>query len=454
MSRDHALTTRYLERIGRVLGPVHDTELTRTLFGGAYAPRPVFLTADEVQQVYRDLELLRGALFRLPELLFGGDLAAFAEANGMDKVQIRAIERASTGVPDARSGMARADLYSDGSGFRLMEFNLGSTVGYDSGDLCRGMLEDPGFARFAEEEGLRHVDTLTEQVRTFRSEMDLAPDARPVIAFAEWPSHLAGMERYMTALAERWQEYGLDAYPCHVGQLRRRDGRLWLDDRPVDVVYRQFMMDTLLEDGAEALMEPLLGALEAGEVRMFTSLESELYGSKASLAMLSDRAHRGLFSAEELGAIDRLLPWTSPVTSGDVLLEDGTEGSLLEYALAHQDQLILKPTLLHGGIGVVPGWSDVSPEVWRGLLLDALDGPYVLQRRIHPVPELFPGPDGALRPWVVNWGVVLMASGYGGLITRCAPADGDIEVLNIDRGARIGSGFHVGPNPVRGKQDV
>lgn len=443
MARDHALTERYLERCGRVLKPVHESEFARICYGGAYAPRPVFLSAAEVQRLARDLEVLRGALFRLPELLFDGDLAVFAQANGMAKPQIRAIERSSAGVPNTLTSMGRADLYTDDSGFRLMEFNMGSTVGWDTGDICRGILADPGFARFAAEEGLGHIDTVTEQVSTFRREMGLTAEDSPVIALTEWPSNFAEMGPYLNGLVERWKSHGLDAYPCHIGQLERRDGRLWLADRPVDIVYRQFMMEDLLDEDADALLEPLLGALESGEARMFTSLESELYGSKASLAMLSDRTHRQLFSAEETEVIDRLLPWTSSVTSGSVVLEDGTESPLLDHALSHQNELILKPALLHGGQGVVPGWSaDVTPEEWRRSLLDALDGPYVVQRRIHPVPEPFPEPDGEPRPWIVNWGVVMLASGFGGMITRCARADGDIEVLNLDRGALIGSGFH------------
>ncbi|MFI7013117.1 hypothetical protein [Streptomyces sp. NPDC050164] len=448
MPRDHALTERYLEKIGRVLGPVYDSEFTRIFTTGSYAPRPMFLSAEEVQQLTRDLDVLRGALYRLPHLLFDGDIAAFARANGMEKAQIRAIERSSAAVPSTLTGMGRADLYTDESGFRLMEFNMGSTIGWDSGDICRGILADPEFSRFAAEEGLQYVDTATEQVRTIRHETGLAPDARPVIALAEWPSNFPEMGAYLSALVNLWREHGLEAYQCHIGQLERRDGRLWLEDRPIDIVYRQFMIEDLLDDNADALLEPLLGALEDGEVHMFTSLESELYGSKASLAMLSDRTHRHLFSDEELDVIDRLLPWTSSVTSGRVILEDGTEGSLMDHAVAHQQELILKPALLHGGQGVVPGWSSkVTPEEWRRLLLEAMDGPYVLQKRIHAIPELFPDPDGGVRPWIVTWGVIMMASGYGGLMNRCAPADGDIEVLNLFLGALIGSGFHVGPSP-------
>lgn len=446
MSRDHALTDRYLERIGRVLEPADPGEFTRVFTCDAYAPRPVLLSAPEIERLTRDLEVLRGALHSLPRLLFGGDIAAFAAANGMRKAQIRAIERSSAAVPDTATSMARADLYADRSGFRLMEFNMGSTIGWDGGDICRGILADPEFSRFAAEEGLRFVDTAAEQVRTIRRETGLAPDARPFVALTEWPSNLEEMGAYLGALVDLWKAHGIEARPCHVGQLVRRDGRLWLDDRPVDVVYRYFMMEDLLDDAADALLEPLLGALEAGEARMFTSLESELYGSKASLAMLSDRAHRRLFSAEQLDVIDRLLPWTCPVTSGNVVLEDGSEVPLLEHALERQHELILKPTLLHGGQGVVPGWSsEITAQDWRTLLLDAVDGPYVLQRRIHPVPEPFPDRDGGVSPWVVNWGIILMSCGYGGLLTRCAPAEGDIEVLNLGRGALLGSGFHAAP---------
>ncbi len=447
MTLDHAVTERYLARLGRMRGPVSDTELSLAYTGGKYASRPVFFPAAAIHRLCRDLEVLRGALFRLPELLFGGDLAAFAAANGMDKVQTRAIERASAGVPDVRTSMGRADLYVDQSGFRVLEFNLGSTIGYDSGDIGRGFLEDPEFSRFAAEEGLQHIDTLTEQVRTFRQEMGLAPDDRPFIAHVEWPKYYEKCVPYMDALCKRWQGHGLDVRPCHIGQLERRDGRLWLEDRPVDIVYRQFMMEDLVDDNAAELLEPLLGAVESGEVRMFTSLESELYGSKASLAMLSNRAHRDLFSETELDVIDRLLPWTCSLTAKPGILPDGTEGSLLDYAVANQAELVLKPTLLHGGHGVVPGWSSkVTPETWREMLVDALDGPYVLQSRIHPVPELFGEPDGGFQPWIVAWGVVTMASGYAGVMTRCARVGSGVEVLNFGSGVLVGSGFPVGPD--------
>jgi len=95
----------------------------------------------------------------------------------------------------------------------------------------------------------------------------------------------------------------------------------------------------------------------------------------AALAMLSDERNRHLFTTAELASIDRILPWTRAVRPGPVTLEDGQRADLLDYAISHQDDLILKPTLRYGGQDVLPGWHhQTSPELWRKQLARALDG--------------------------------------------------------------------------------
>jgi hypothetical protein len=140
-------------------------------------------------------------------------------------------------------------------------------------------------------------------------------------------------------------------------------------------------------------------------------MDAELYGSKAALAMLSDEANRHLHDPAELVSLDRLLPWTRMVRDGSVTHE-GERVDLLELARAQRENMVLKPTLLHGGLGVVMGWQ-VDDDEWDGHLRSALGGSYVLQRRIHAVPELFPSAEGP-QPWVLRWGVFLTSRGYGG----------------------------------------
>jgi hypothetical protein len=407
-----------------------------------FLSRPLFLGRSERDQVQVDLEHLRSALMRLPDLLFAGDRAAFARAVGMTDVQVAAITRCPR-TPLTRQ--ARADLYTDASGFRLLELNLGSALGgMENADICRMLLNQPVLGEFAAAHKLGYVDTLREQVNNLLAETGTPPGSFPMVALTDWPSSYESMEPHMRQFAARQRELGLDTHVCHIGELEVRDGRVWLRDMPVDIISRMFLIEDLLEHpGAPALMDPILAAAARGEVKIFTPMDTELFASKGALAMLSDEQNRHLLGADELAAIDRILPWTRTVRSGPVTLEDGRGVELLSYAIEAQAELALKPTLLHGGDGVLLGWhDDTTPELWRERLTAAVDGPYVLQRRIRPVPELFPSDNGEPVPWIVACGVFSVVSGYGGVFARATTVESNNGVVNIDTGASIGCCLH------------
>jgi len=318
---------------------------------------------------------------------------------------------------------------------------MGSALGgMENPDVCRVMLRHPLLAGFAAEHGLGYVDTQREQVANMLAGTGFAAGSAPVVAVADWPSsYHSRLGPYMHKLAERWREFGLDAHACHIGELKVTGGKVWLQGKIVDIVARMFLLEYLLEPGAPELMDPVLGAVGRGEVAMFTPLDTELYGSKAAVAMLSDERNRHLFSAAELASIDRLLPWTRMVRPGPVTLEDGRTVDMLEYAVDQQDDLVLKATLRFGGQEVLPGWHrDTGAALWREQLASAAGGPYVLQRRIRPVPDLFPGPGGEPESWIVAWGMYTVDSGFGGVITRAGTVASGLAVLNVSAGARVG----------------
>src|SRR5262249_45295991 len=142
--------------------------------------------------------------------------------------------------------------------------------------------------------------------------------------------------------------FGIDAEPCPVDALVHRDGRIWLGDRAVDIVYRLFMMEDLLQPGATEMLEPVLAAAERGEGDIFTPVATELYGSKGALALLSDEAYRDRYTADELGSLDRILPWTRMVRPGPATVE-GRQVDLETYAADNREELVLKPTSEHAG---------------------------------------------------------------------------------------------------------
>ena len=120
---------------------------------------------------------------------------------------------------------------------------------------------------------------------------------------------------------------------------------------------------------------------------------------------------------------------------------------LAEYAREHREDLVLKATLLHGGDGFVGGWL-VSPQEWDECVAAAMDGPYVLQERVRPVPEPFPAEDGSTKPWVLTWGVFISSYGYAGGYARGSD-DPDVGVIAGATNAAGTCVFHEAEEPTR-----
>jgi hypothetical protein len=103
---------------------------------------------------------------------------------------------------------------------------------------------------------------------------------------------------------------------------------------------------------------------------------------------------------------------------------------------------MLKPVSLHGGSGIVAGWT-VDADEWRRCVESSLDGPYVLQQRVHPVPDLVLA-EQSIGQMYCNWGVFLArpatagASSFSGCLVR-ASHDPGVDVISYDKGALIGS---------------
>jgi len=442
MSAQNQLTQEYLADItggdaaaSDMAATVHDSVVASSYLGRALS-RPVFLSREDYRQLIADSDNLYTAATAIPDRLFGGDLAAFARAIGMDEHQVSAVLRGRNGQA---SRLARADFYMSTNGFQLMEINVGSTMGgFDNGLLNEGMLTHPVVGAFVAKHGLTYVDTMSALVETLLKECAIPAGTRPMMAAADWPESFETLGPQLHRSAAMLVPLGLDAHACHVGQLRCADGRVWLDDRPVDVVYRLWTMEDQLSDVGRPMIEPILDAADRGEVKIFTPMDVRLFGNKGTLAMLSDENNRHLLTPPERESIDRILPWTRMLRPGSVTV-DGNTVDLVDYVLAQQHELVLKPTLLYSGIGIVPGWLTEPPE-WREKIETAMGGPYLVQRRIHALPEMFPTDDG-VEPWTLVWGVYLMRGGAGGIWVR--GTKGAIgSVANMAQGATATCCFH------------
>jgi hypothetical protein len=441
------ITERYLAEFDRPIFPLPESHSAKIRFAGRYLSRPLFFEAQVLSALERDLSLMWSALTSLPQRVYDGDLQRFARAVGMPEPQAECVVRSVGPVPRALSRMTRADLYKDAIGFRLLEWNIGSTLGgMESVDLCRSLLAIPELAVFLGREQLAYADTYDALAATIRSETGFPPGSEPVVALVEAPNAFSSAKEMMRDKAARLAGYGLRTMIGHLGELFRSNGRLRLRGEPVDVVYRTFTLEEVLVHIDDGVLEPLLSAAELGEAVIFTALDGELYGSKGSIALLSEPSGQIGLTSDERDACARVLPWTRLLRAGETALEDGTGVDMPSYALQHQHDLVLKPSMSYGGNGVLVGSDpDVTPQMWRAGVTRAAEGfPCVVQRLVKAEPELFPsGTPGSLDAWTINWGAFTMGQGYAGMHTRGLPASARTTVINNPRGGSfMGCAFH------------
>jgi hypothetical protein len=434
MSNHQCLTEEYLAGYAASANAKQIRETVResveaTSYRDRSLTRPVFLGYHEHQRLSADLNNIQNAIAAIPNRLFHGDLTLFADAVGMNAIQTDAVLRSHRDTPIR---LSRADLCLTPAGFRLIELNVGSTLaGFDNCFLNESMLEQPYIAEFVRRHRLGYIDSLAELAHTILVECKVPTGTRPVMAIADWPESFLTLEPQLHKSAALLARHGLEPLVCHVGQLRFADGAVWLGERKIDIVYRMWTLPDLMEPAGPGLIYPVLSAVQRGEVQIFAPMETYLYGSKGALAILADESYRPRLTGAERVSVDRLIPWTRMVRPGPVTVA-GRRVDLLAYAIARRTDLVLKPSLLFGGIGVVAGWL-TDPDEWLQQVEAAMGGPYVLQQRVNPNVELFPGEHG-LEPWTLIWAQFNMVRGAAGIWVRAIPGSHP-NIVNMTRGA-------------------
>ncbi|QKW32641.1 hypothetical protein HUT06_00150 [Actinomadura sp. NAK00032] len=400
------------------------------LFGEAWrkylGTRPLFAPEDRTRQAADDLAGLFRLMASLPERLFDGDRRRFCAAIGAD-ARRTALLTQFDGEPVL---YGRADLYDDGSRFRLLEFNLGSELGgVDISEVNRALLADERFAEFAGEHGLGTVDTPAAIARQF---VRATGKEAPVVATLEAVGGMAAYESLHRSFQETMKRYGVELLLGELGQVEVRDGRLYLQGRKLDLVLRYFSAHQIARDPRnDEPAEAVMRAHSDGHVVLWTPLTASMFSYKSCMAMVSDPEARAEFTADENALIDRILPWTRTLTP-----------ELADQVRAEREQLILKPFAGLSGQGIRAGWEETDRE-WAETVAACLKGDYIVQRRVVPVPErMLNAETGAVEDWLSVWGLFVFPDGYGGAFCRAVPS-GAGSVVNLGApGARVTSAFH------------
>jgi hypothetical protein len=192
--------------------------------------------------------------------------------------------------------------------------------------------------------------------------------------------------------------------------------RLTAGGTPVRAAIRMFDLGSV-EDLAD--VEALRAAERAGAVTLLNPLSTVAHGAKAVLAALTD-PHLDLGLPTALRNAVRLhVPWTRLVVDEATTNPQGDRIDLLAWASYNRADLVLKPSLGHGGCDVILG-RRTGAGAWQQALARAAqaDAVWVVQAAVPVHLESFPLLDGNCGEFVVELAPLLHRGRYAGTVCR------------------------------------
>ncbi|AHG87958.1 Circularly permuted ATP-grasp type 2 [Gemmatirosa kalamazoonensis] len=413
-----------LARRGLVFG---ERALCTVLRPRFYAPAQFRLLGDRVKPLMRAFD----QAFR----------AAMEDASLRAQFRLAEWEEALLDIDsgfDAPSPTSRLDLFvmdpqrlDDPGSMALTEYNAEVPAGAAYADaLGDAFLDLPAMRELARtwrvwpirsHNGVIHV--LLDAWRQFSG-----GTAKPRIAILDWPSVPTYSE--FVLYRDHFTALGIESVISDPRLAEYRDGKLWCEGQPVDLVYKRVLLSELVEE--MGLDNPVLRAVRDRAVCMVNSPRSKILHKKASLAVLSDERNRRLLDADAAAAVDAFIPWTRVVEERRTT-HGGRDVDLVEFIRRERERLVLKPNDDYGGAGIVLGWT-VDAAEWEGALARALAEPYIVQERVpipsEPYPSLAGGRVHIIDRMIDTAPFVSYGAHADGLLTRLSTA----ALLNVTAG--------------------
>ncbi|MCS6884676.1 MAG: hypothetical protein RMM17_03200 [Acidobacteriota bacterium] len=308
-----------------------------------------------------------------------------------DEIGLSAAERELVAIDPGFSGISinsRLDSFLTEDSYQFVELNAENPAGISYCEvMAKIFLDLPVMKEFSERFAVYPLYARKHMLATLLkaySEWSNSRNGKPKIAIVD----LRGLPTQCEF--EQFQEFfrseGYEAEIIHPDELEYSGGRLRRGDFEIDIVYRRLLVNEFLENIDTA--RPLLEAYRERAVCVVNSFRSKFVHKKMLFGLLTDEKNSTLFSQDELAAISKHIPWTRRMRECKTLYE-GKEIDLVEFARQNREMLVLKPNDEYGGKGVFVGW-ELDQSQWDEAIQTALNGDYLLQKRVGTAREVFP----------------------------------------------------------------
>jgi hypothetical protein len=293
-------------------------------------------------------------------------------------------------VSEHQIPVARFDLVEDRSGrFNMIESNTCCPVAPCRLPAMMDMIRPTKTYRF-----------VSEQVNLIPLPLQ---DHRTIFNYLvmEYEKHFEKQETYRIGIGETTAQesvrdilrykvdsavrYGCDSEIMAIQDLQLHDGSILHRGRPVHVLY-QFLDVHIERDLAGIASSPAdihdyLEGMRRKALLVVNPFPAMFISEdKSMLALLRNPAYRDYFDAEELAAVEDLVPETFRLRD-EIVEFEGEKTSLLPLLRSRKDDLVIKGQMANSGNDVTIG-HQTSAAAWEAKIRASLGGLYVVQKYV------------------------------------------------------------------------
>jgi hypothetical protein len=387
--------------------------------------RPHLLDAAQFRVVVRDAELVASALEKTAKLLIQnpGRLAEF----GLTDAEIR-LALVETGL--SMAGITtRLDGFLDNDHIRFVEYNAENPSSLsDQEGLNRVLFDLPVMAKFVERyrvEQFSPPQALLESL--LASYREWGGTGAPRVAILDWDNLPTSNE--FVLLRNHFGSHGVRTIICSPENLEYDGKKLRCGDFEIDLIYKRIIIHEFLSRYDDT--HPLIRAYTDHRVCVINPFRCKIMHKKAIFELLTDETEQRHFSAGEIDAISRSVPWTRRLTERRAT-HRGKSVDLVDHVRRNRAQLVLKPNDDYGGHGVSLG-TRLADSEWDNAIAKALPGDYVVQEAVDLHLEEFPifgEGEWQLQPMYVDTNPFLFRGKVCGAMVRLSVS----PIVNVSSG--------------------
>ena len=408
-------------------------ERSKLIFGGRrLSPylRPHFVTEEDFARICKICETVWSAIQKVKD-------AAIEDPSVIDELGLTEIERELIIIDpgyNTVSPTSRLDSFLTDAAYSFVELNGECPAGIAYADAAYDIFSAlPVMKRFALTYNTRPLygrrfmlQVLLESYEEFLGEKPARPPHIAIVDLRDRPT-----QKEFELFKEYFETQGYSSIICSPEDLEFENDRLSVGAFQIDVVYKRLLLNEYLP-----IMEDypaLMYAYRDGAICMVNSFRSKLIHKKALFAVLTSESRANLFTDSERKAILAHVPWTRLLRSGQTDYH-GQKFDLLEFIVANQNKLVLKPNDDYGGHGITIGWN-TDEGTWAEAVQSAFaNGDYVVQERVPTARETFPAlkEDGTIEfaEQLVDLDPLLFNGKVGSAFTRLSYT----ELANVSSG--------------------